>query len=85
MSDFYLYISECIHVAEPIIQRMRDGEMRPDLLIKYNTTPYYFYKKVDGSMRRKEEKQELYFISNKKGETFSETLNPFSNKITFNQ
>lgn len=85
VSYFSLHISECIDIAEPIPQRVKIGEMKPDLLIRYNTTPYYFYEKVDGLMQRKEEKQELYFISTKKGETFTEILSTSSNELIFNQ
>ena len=69
-------------------QRMKDGEMKPDLLISYNTTQYYFYdngRTIDESRILKEEKQELYFNSTKQGETFYETLDAFSNELTFNQ
>ena len=64
---------------------MKDGELKPDLLIGYNTTQYYLYEKGDGSRKLKKEKQELYFISTKQGETFYETLDVFSNELTFNQ
>ena len=77
-----LCISECIHVAEPITQRIKDGEMKPDLLINYNTTQYYIYDNDGDSMRNEEQK--LNFISTKKGERFSKILNPFSNQLIVN-
>ena len=52
---------------------MKDREMKPDLLINYNTTTYYHYVKGDGSRKRKET-QELYFTSTKNGKNGTNML-----------